>query len=389
MTSPSRSPSAFSHLECSRTGETVDADGLRNLSAAGAPLLARYDLERARATLRPGQRDARARSLWRYAEVLPDPGAAGPVTLDEGLTPLVATPRLGRRLGVPGLLIKDESRNPLGSFKDRGMSVAVSMARALGARALAIPTAGNAGGSAAAYAARAGLAAHVFMPADAEHANVREVERAGAALTLVDGFLHDCARIVARRAPTEGWFDVSTFKEPYRVEGKKTMGYELVEALGDVPDVILYPTGGGTGLVGMWKAFEEMEALGWLGRRRPRMVCVQATGCAPLARAFEAGAETAEVWESPTTHVHGLRAPRVLADFLCLNAIRASEGTAIAVSDEAMHAMQTTAASAEGLSICPEGAACLVALERLREAGWLGADERVVAFNTASALKYA
>lgn len=389
MSGVETAPSALTGLECSRSGASVAADGLRNLSDAGAPLLARYDLDRARATLGREAVLARAASIWRYAEVLPPPGPAGPVTLDEGMTPLVRTPRLGGRLGAPGLLVKDESRNPLGSFKDRGMSVAVTMARALGATALAIPTAGNAGGAAAAYAARAGLPAHVFMPRDAERVNVAECRRAGAAVTLVDGFLDACAREVAARAPAAGWFELSTFKEPWRVEGKKTMAYELVEQLGgDVPDVILYPTGGGTGLVGMWKAFAELEALGWIGARRPRMVSVQATGCAPLVRAFEAGADEAEPWTDPTTHVHGLRAPRVLADFLCLRAIRESGGTAIAVPDEAMHEMQRTAGAAEGLSICPEGAACLVALETLAARGDVARDERVVVFNTASALKY-
>jgi len=277
MPTSALSDSCLEDLECSRTGERCDTDALQNLSSGGAPLLARYDVHEAAKTLRRGDTSGRPRSLWRYAEMLPPPGNAGPVTLDEGMTPLLAAPRLGLRLGVRNLLVKDEGRNPLGSFKDRGMSVAVSMARALGARALAIPTAGNAGGSAASYAARAGLEAHVFMPADAEPANIAECRRAGATLTLVDGYLTDCARLVAERAPRAGWFDLSTFKEPYRVEGKKTLAYEIVEQLGgDVPDVILYPTGGGTGLVGMWKAFDELERLGWIAGARPRMICVQA-----------------------------------------------------------------------------------------------------------------
>jgi threonine synthase len=363
---------------------------LQNLSPAGAPLLARYDEEQAARTLRRNATTGRPSSLWRYGEMLPPPGDAGPVTLDEGMSPLLAAPRLGARLGVQTLLVKDEGRNPLGSFKDRGMSVAVSMARALGARTLAIPTAGNAGGSAAAYGARAGLEVHVFMPADAEVANVAECRRAGAAPTLVDGYLNDCARMAAERAGAAGWFELSTFKEPYRVEGKKTLAYEVVEQLGgDVPDVILYPTGGGTGLVGMWKAFDELERLGWIGGERPRMVCVQAEGCAPLVRAFLANADTATVWENPTTKVHGLRAPRVLADRLCLAAIRESHGTVIAVPDADMRAMQDLAGAMEGLSVCPEGGACLAAIPELLARGDLGADERVAVFNTATALKYA
>ena len=322
--------------------------------------------------------------------MLPQPGESGPVSLSEGMTPLVAAPRLGAYLGAPRLLIKDEGRNPLGSFKDRGMSVAVTMAKSLGARALAVPTAGNAGGSAAAYAARAGLEAHVFMPADAEASNIAECRRAGAKVTLVDGFLNDCSRMVSERATDSGWFELSTFKEPYRVEGKKTMAYELLEQFGgELPDVMLYPTGGGTGLVGMWKAFSELEQLGWCNGARPRMVCVQAKGCAPLVRAFLDGAETAEEWQQPSTKVHGLRAPRVLADRLCLQVIRQSNGTAIAIEDDEMREMQKTAGAHEGLSICPEGAACLAAIPPLLAGGHIGRNERIIVFNTASALKYA
>ena len=382
--------SCIEYLECSRSGEHADAGALQNLSAAGAPLLARYDEQKAARTLRRDAMADRPLSLWRYAEMLPSPGDAGPVTLVEGMTPLLAAPTLGARLGVRRLLVKDEGRNPLGSFKDRGMSVAVSMARALGAGTLVIPTAGNAGGSAAAYAARAGLEAHVFMPADAEAANVAECRRAGAAPTLVDGYLNDCAKVAAERAREGGWFELSTFKEPYRVEGKKTLAYEVVEQLGGgVPDVILYPTGGGTGLVGMWKAFDELQRLGWIGEERPRMICVQADGCAPLVRAFLANADAATVWESPTTKVHGLRAPRVLADRLCLAAIRESRGTAVAVPDGDMRGMQELAGATEGLSICPEGGACLAAIPELLARGDIDADERVAVFNTATALKYA
>lgn len=389
MPEPRPARSCLTHLECSRTGERIAAEKLANLSPAGAPLLARYDENTAAKTLRLNSAGDRPRSLWRYAEMLPPPGAAGPVTLHEGMTPLVSAPRLGARLGVSALLIKDESRNPLGSFKDRGMSVAVTMARTLGAHTLALPSAGNAGGSAAAYAARAGLAMHVFMPADAQAANILECRRAGARLTLVDGFLDDCAREVAERARETGWFELATFKEPYRVEGKKTLAYELIEQLGGVvPDAILFPTGGGTGLVGMWKAFDELERLGWIGAERPRMVCVQAAGCAPLVSAFLGGAQTASVWAQPTTRVHGLRAPRVLADRLCLSAIRESGGTAIAVEDDQMHAMQDLAGASEGLSFCPEGGACLAAIPALIGRGDLDRGERITVFNTATALKY-
>jgi len=389
LASPALPGSCIKYLECSQTGERADAGTLQNLSPSGVPLLARYAEQQAAGTLRRNATVDRPASLWRYAEMLPPPGDAGPVTLDEGMTPLLAAPRLGARLGVRGLLVKDEGRNPLGSFKDRGMTVAVSMARALGARTLVIPTAGNAGGSAAAYAARAGLEVHVFMPADAEAANVAECRRAGAAPTLVDGYLNDCAKVAAERAREAGWFELSTFKEPYRVEGKKTLAYEVVEQLGgDIPDVILYPTGGGTGLVGMWKAFDELERLGWIGDERPRMICVQAEGCAPLVRAYIANADTATVWKNPTTKVHGLRAPRVLADRLCLAAIRESHGTAVAVADADMRAMQDLAGATEGLSVCPEGGACLAAIPELLARGDLDADERVAVFNTATALKY-
>ena len=381
--------SALTGLMCSRTHETYAADRLWNFSPAGAPMLVTYDLERAARTLRRDAMHDRPATMWRYHEVLPAPTPDSVVSLDEGMTPLLSTPRLGARLGVTHLMIKEEGINPTGSFKARGLSVAVTMARALGATALAIPSAGNAGGAMAAYAARAGLPAHVFVPADAPASNRAECLLSGAQVTLVRGFLNDCAALVAQGAREHGWYELSTFKEPYRVEGKKTMAYELAEQMnGKLPDVILYPTGGGTGLVAMWKAFAELEALGWIGNRRPRLISVQAEGCAPLVRALEAGAAESELWRNPTTRVPGLRAPRVIADFLCLQAIRESGGTAIAVPDEAMFVAQHEAAAAEGIALCPEGAACLVALRELITRGTVGRDERIVVFNTASGLKY-
>ena len=381
--------SALTGLAFSRTGETYPADRLWNLSAAGAPMLVTYDLARAAQTLRRDTMAKRPPTMWRYHEVLPANSADAVVSLGEGMTPLLRTPRLGARLGLAHLAIKDEGLNPTGSFKARGLSVAVTMARALGAKRLAIPTAGNAGGAMAAYAARAGLPAHVFVPADAPASNVAECLLSGAKVTLVRGFLNDCAALVAQGAQQHGWYEMSTFKEPYRVEGKKTMAYELVEQMdGAVPDVIVYPTGGGTGLVAMWKAFDEMQALGWIGSQRPRLISVQAEGCAPLVRAFDAGEEQSQPWLNPTTRVPGLRAPRVLADFLCLRAIRESRGTAIAVPDEAMFAAQSEAGAAEGLALCPEAGACIAALRQLVARGAVGRDEKIVVFNTASGLKY-
>ena len=382
--------SALMELECSKTGERFPADSLHNLSPAGAPLLARYDLEAAARTLRPGALADRRADMWRYHELLPAPSAEAVVSLGEGMTPLLEAPRLGAGLGLGRLYIKDEGKNPTGSFKARGMSAAVSMARLLGAGKIAVPTAGNAGGAAAAYAARAGLEAHIFVPADAPAVHKAECVLAGAKVTEVRGTIYHCGALVARRGAGEGWFDLSTFKEPYRAEGKKTMAFELFEQLNEeLPDAIVYPTGGGTGLVAMWKAFGEMEAIGWIGSERPRMISVQAEGCAPLVRALEAGWDEATLWENPTTRVSGLRAPKVLADTLCLEAIRESGGTAAAVPDEAMFEAQREAGAAEGVPVCPEGAACVAALRTLRERGAVDADERIVMFNTATALKYA
>jgi threonine synthase len=311
------------------------------------------------------------------------------VSLGEGWTPLVHAERLGERLDMPELYIKDESVNPTGSFKARGMSVAVTMARSLGATKLAAPSAGNAGGALSAYAARAGLEAYVFMPRDTPRANIVECVRTGAHVTLVDGLITDCGVEVARRKDSEGWFDVSTLKEPYRLEGKKTLGYELAEQLNwTLPEVIIYPTGGGTGLVGMWKAFEEMEEMGWIGAARPRMVAVQAAGCAPIVRAFESGARHAEEFVDGSTVASGLRVPKAIGDFLILDAVRESRGTAISVTDEALLAGVNEIGSTEGIFAAPEGGACVPALRELLASGAVQRDERVVLFNTGSGLKY-
>jgi threonine synthase len=379
----------LTHLECSACAERYDRDRLLNLCVCGRPLVAQYDLEAARAGFAREALADRVASMWRYAEMLPAPTLESIVSLGEGWTPLLAAPRLGTRLGLSNVFVKDEALNPTGSFKARGMSAAVTMARLLGATALAVPSAGNAAGALAAYAARAGLPAHIFMPADTPLANRVECEYAGANVTLVDGLITDCGRIVAERKDAEGWFDVSTLKEPYRIEGKKTMGYELAEQLGwELPEVILYPTGGGTGLIGMWKAFDEMEALGWIGAHRPRMISVQAAGCAPIVRAFEAGTESAAEFENAHTVASGLRVPRAIGDFLILRAVRASGGTAIAVTDEALVEGVREVASAEGIFAAPEGGACVAALSALVARGEVARDERVVIFNTGTGAKY-
>ena len=331
----------------------------------------------------------RVASLWRYRELLPLRDDAHLISLGEGFTPLLDARKLGTELGLRRLWIKDEAQNPTGSFKDRGLSLAISRAKELGVRKAAIPSAGNAGGSFAAYAARAGIEAHVFMPRDTPMANQIEAQQYGARLTLVDGLINDCGRIIAERKTKEGWFDVSTLKEPYRVEGKKTMGYEIAEQLNwRLPDVIIYPTGGGTGLIGMWKAFAELEELGWIGSARPRMVSVQASGCAPIVKAFEENQSTAQPWENAQTIASGLRVPQAIADFLMLKAIRESRGTALSVSDNEMLAEIPRAGKAEGIFFCPEGAACVAALRRLTESQWIKPEDEVVIFNTASGLKY-
>jgi threonine synthase len=334
-------------------------------------------------------RCARGAPTCGYREVLPVSDDDNIVTLGEGWTPLLRAEKLGKSLGLKNLLIKDESLNPTQSFKARGMSAAVSMAKELGVTKVAAPSAGNAGGALAAYAARAGMEAHIFVPRDTPRANVVECERLGAHVTLIDGLITDCGAEVARRKDAEGWFDVSTLKEPYRVEGKKTLGYEIAEQLDwQLPDVIIYPTGGGTGLVGMWKAFDEMEALGWIGSKRPRMVTVQSKGCAPIVRAFDAGKRFADMFDNAATAASGLRVPKAIGDFLILDAIRQSNGVALAVSDDELIAAVDEFGASEGLFVAPEGGACLPALRILRERNVVGDDERIILFNTGAGIKY-
>jgi threonine synthase len=377
------------HLECSKTGKKYEPNKLYNLSEAGKPLLVRYDLKRAALTLTKESLKKRVSSLWRYREVLPLVNDENIVTLGEGWTPLIYAKRLGGQLGLPELFIKDESPNPTGSFKARGLGVAISMAKELGVRKVAIPTAGNAGGAMAAYAAAAGMEAYVFMPRDTPAANRIECEQLGAHVTLIDGLITDCGAEVARRKEGEGWFDVSTLKEPYRIEGKKTMGYELAEQFDwELPDVILYPTGGGTGLIGMWKAFDEMEEMGRIGPKRPRMFSVQAAGCAPIVRAFDNGWDEAPEFENAHTVASGLRVPRAVGDFIMLDILRKSGGGAVAVTDEEMIADTRLIGSAEGLFCAPEGAACLSALKKLLASGQVAASDRIVIFNTGAGVKY-
>ena len=377
----------LTHLECSACGLRHDWWCLQNLcTACQKPLFAIVDLAAASRTLTRETLGTREKSLWRYREVLPLPATAEPISLGEGGTPLL---RAKKFAGDIDFWIKDESLNPTQSFKARGMSVAVSMAKHLGATRLAVPSAGNAGGALAAYAARAGLEAHMFMPRDTPLANIIECCELGAHVTLIDGLITDCGAEIARRKAKEDWFDMSTLKEPYRVEGKKTLGYELAEQCNwQLPDVILYPTGGGTGLIGMWKAFDEMETLGWIGKKRPRMVAVQATGCAPIVRAFEAGEKSAAEFPGAHTCASGLRVPKAIGDFLILNILRQSNGSAVAVDDEEMIRVVREVGSSEGLFVAPEGAACFAALKSLRSTGKIGSGERVVIFNTGSGIKY-
>ncbi|HVF90397.1 MAG TPA: threonine synthase [Blastocatellia bacterium] len=377
------------HLYCSSCGTKREPRRLYNLCECGKPLLVAYDLERVRETLTQDALATREPNLWRYREVLPVVDAANRLTLGEGMTPLIRAYNLGARLGMPEVYIKDESLNPTASFKARGMAVAVSMAKELGVKKLAVPSAGNAAGALAAYAAKAGLEAFIFMPRDTPKANIVECEQTGATVTLVDGLITDCGRIVGERKEAEGWFDVSTLKEPYRVEGKKTMGYELAEQFNwDLPDVILYPTGGGTGLIGMWKAFDEMERMGWLTEHRPRMVSVQAEGCAPIVQGFAAGASSGAEIPDAHTVASGLRVPRAIGDFIMLDILRKSGGTAIAVTDEELLEGVREIGSSEGIFAAPEGGACLPALRLLLERGEVKPEERVVLFNTGSGLKY-
>jgi threonine synthase len=339
--------------------------------------------------MRPGHLALREPTLWRYREVLPLDDKDERITLGEGFTPLLPVPRLGVRAGLRRLLVKDESFNPTGSFKARGLSLAVSMAKALGATDVCLPSAGNAGSALAAYAARGGLRAHVFLPTDIAHLFRMETEAYGAEVEMVDGLITDAGRVCAARAAERGWYECATLKEPYRVEGKKTMGYELAEQLDwKLPDAILYPTGGGTGLIGMWKAFHELEEMGFIGPGRPRMYAVQAEGCAPIVRAFTEGRDEAPMWENATTHAHGLRVPKAIGDFLMLRALRESKGAGVAVSEREIIQGVKDASAAEGMFMAPEGGACVAALTKLTAAGQLGPDDSVVVFNTGTGFKY-
>ena len=384
--------SFVTHLECGRCGKQFEPGKVYNLCDCGSPLLARYDLGQAARTLSRDRMARRPANLWRYREVLPVARESSIVSLGEGFTPLIHAERLGEKLGLPNLHLKDESANPTGSFKARGLAVAVSMARELGIRKLAIPSAGNAGGALAAYAARAGMEAAVFMPEGTPLVNRLECSLLGARVETVAGSIKDCGRVMRERLGAngdDGWFDVSTLREPYRLEGKKTMAYELVEQLeGAVPDAIVYPTGGGTGLIGMWKAFAEMEELGWIGARRPRMFAVQSAGCAPVVRAFANRAERAEEWENPETVASGLRVPSAVGDFLILRALRESRGAALAVEDVTMLDAVRELAEMEGLVTSPEGGATLAALKRLVADGFLAGYETVVLLLTGSGYKY-
>jgi threonine synthase len=381
----------FSHLECSIPcgAPRLDPRQRHHLCRCGAPLLARYDLERARAWKRESL-IGRPPDMWRYRELMPLFDGEHPIALGEGFTPLVHARRLGRLVGLERLYVKDESLNPTQSFKARGQSAAISRARHLGADTIALPTAGNAGNAAAAYAAAAGLACEVFMPKDAKRPFVDECRLYGANVTLVEGLITDAGRMAAQAGGPLGWYDVSTLKEPYRIEGKKTMAFELAEQLDwRWPDWIIYPTGGGTGMVGMWKAFDELEQIGWMPRlRRPRMVSVQADGCAPIVRAFAEGTVDARPWEEASTIADGLRVPRAIGDFLILRAIRESGGTAVAVSDQAMVDGMLAIGRSEGISAAPESGAALAALERLLGDGTIAREESVVLFNTGGGLKY-
>ena len=379
----------LTHLECSLCGTKYDADQARNVCACGGPLLARYDLETARASWNREWIRTGPSNMWRYAPVLPVRRPASIVSLGEGMTPLIRASRLGEALGASNLWFKDEGLNPTATFKARGMACAISMAVELGIRKVAAPSAGNAAGALAAYAAAASMEAHIFMPRDVPRANYIECQAYGAEVTLVDGLISDCGRIAAERGAAAGWFDMSTLKEPYRVEGKKTMGYEIAEQLGwTLPDAILYPTGGGVGLIGMWKAFAELEQLGWAGAGRPKMIAVQAEGCRPIVDAFERGAERAEAFEGATTVAAGLRVPKPFGDRLILKILRESGGTAVAVSDHELIDAGGELARLDGIFAAPEGAACVPALRKLLASGFLKADERIVVLNTGSGLKY-
>lgn len=376
-------------LECPQCEASYAPDRLHNLCACGSPLLAVYDLEHLAGSLEPADLSGRTKTMWRYRDFLPVADAKNIVSLGEGGAPMILAEELGQALGLDQLWLKDEGLNPTGTFKARGASAGISRAKELGAKAVAMPTAGNAGGAWSAYGARAGIDVHVAMPQDAPAINEMECQLYNAHLTLVDGLISDAGKLIAQGVEEHGWFDVSTLKEPYRIEGKKTMGLEIAEFFNwQMPDVVIYPAGGGVGIIGIWKALRELREVGWVSGALPRMVIVQAAGCAPLVRAFEQGHDTSAFWEGAETMAAGLRVPKALGDFLVLQAVRETEGTAIAVSDEKIGQAMRLAARADGLSMCPEGAATVAAAQRLRAAGWLRADDRVVLINTGTALKY-
>jgi threonine synthase len=384
-------PTFTTHLECSMTAERFEPDRVRGLSTAGKPLLVRYDLDGIARAIDKETLARRGGGFWRYREFLPVRKAENVVSLGEVMTPLIRLKRLADSLGLKGgeAIVKDEGRLPTGSFKARGLALAVAMAKELGLSHLAMPTNGNAGAAMAAYASRAGLRTTIFCPDDTPEINVSEIALQGARVYRVNGLINDCGKIVGSGKRAAGWFDVSTLKEPYRIEGKKTMGLELAEQLGwELPDVIFYPTGGGTGLIGMWKVFDELEAIGWIGPERPRMVAVQASGCAPIVKAYEEGEEHAALWADAHTLAAGIRVPVAIGDFLILRAVRASGGFAIAVPDDEILAARDEVARAEGLLLCPEGAATYAAYKQALADGRVQRDERVVLYNCATGLKY-
>lgn len=378
-----------SHLACPKCDATFDAEARRQVCTCGSPLLVRYALDQVADVLSPGVLAGRPSTLWRYRELLPVRDAANIVTLGEGMTPILPLGKIGAANGMTHLSLKNEGLLPTGTFKDRGAAVGVSRARELGIDILAMPTNGNAGGAWATYCARGGMKAVIVMPMDAPVINQKEITAAGAHLFLVEGLISDAGRIVARAVSEHGWFDASTLKEPYRIEGKKTMGLELIEQFGwKVPDVILYPTGGGVGIIGIYKAVRELQQMGWIGERMPRLVAVQSTGCAPIVQAWEAGREESEYWPDAATVAFGITVPKALGDFLVLEAVRATGGCAVAVTDAEILDAQQRLASMEGLFVCPEGAATLAAAVRLAEAGWIQPEEHVVLLNTGTGLKY-
>ncbi|MFP6876371.1 MAG: threonine synthase [Roseibacillus sp.] len=382
-------PNFVTHLECSMTGERYEAEVVQGLSREGRPLLVRYDLDALAAAVSKEELAERPEDLWRYREFLPVRKTENIVSLGEPLTPIQPATRVQAKLGGGPLFVKDEGRLPTGSFKARGLGIAVSMAKELGLQKLAIPTNGNAGAAMAAYARRAGMEVFVFCPEDTPETNLREIAMQGAKVWRVNGLIHDCGKIVREGVEATGWFDFSTLKEPYRIEGKKTMGLELAEQFGwELPDVIFYPTGGGTGLIGMVKAFDELETMGWIGSKRPRMVAVQASGCAPIVKAWEEGAEHAEVWENAHTVAAGIRVPAAVGDFLILRGVRSTNGFATAVDDDAIEAARVEMADLEGILLCPEGAATYAAYQKELASGRLSAEESVVLFNCATGLKY-